>query len=269
MGIPSTLPLLILLLALVPGWALLWVTHGHIKPRTKSTSLSELISTIATGIPLLLLGLIACWIVQINGSSLFIEFVVWYERGAKYIANEPHRAILSLVLLFVPAAVIIPFLGWLFSRRNPIFTNDDLWYRAFSEKAQTRAIVSFQLDDGSRVTGTPKLYPDPELPPDSRVIVLGGMVHFNENGKKRKIQTDSVVIPLSRIVHASSQRAILEDLDDERSSFRFLSEADYLQHLGEYAEARRFRTRLRTWCDSTCGQQVEQPPGESSEKRSS
>ncbi|MEV5967305.1 DUF6338 family protein [Kribbella sp. NPDC051952] len=201
--LPKELGPLLLLLALTPGWVYLQLLR-RLRPRARSTALSELLEAVAVG--LFTTGL-ATWAVISLRRPLrpFIVDVDGLIAGKVRIEHSLDTVARTVVLVLVLAVLIAGLLhGVQRLRRSPEFHPEGgLWVYAISDRPKGHIpYVGLQMKSGKLVEGALHSISLEDLG-DDREIALTGTIRVTEHGQTGQVQLDRLVVPYREVEHVS------------------------------------------------------------------
>lgn len=209
--IPSNFALIVLLLALIPGWVVHASTRRYVSWLPNS-SLGDLLSTVTMGLALLLAGGIFHWLAVSVRNTWFVNLSEWHDRGMAYFLEHIPAFFLSLVVIYAPATLTVLVLqGYFFcarqSRSGRTNSADDNWYLELTDAGKSKTWVSFYLDSGEVIEGVPFRFPDLNTEPEARSVVVGGGPFVSTpTGNRVMIHEESIVVPLLRVKFAVASR---------------------------------------------------------------
>jgi hypothetical protein len=204
--LPDSLGVLVIALALVPGWLYLRLRE-RLRPPSSATGLSQLLEVVAvglltTGVSVLLLSLIPHrWL------PWLIDLKAWAALGNDHLRHNVRNSMISVAVvlgLASLAAVALHLLQRASSsdRFNP---ESSVWGQALGRRPEgTAPWVGLQLRDGPFVEGVLHSLSFGHEDQDERDIALTRPIRVTDDGGlARYVEIDRVIVPGREILYIS------------------------------------------------------------------
>jgi hypothetical protein len=245
--LPKEVGPLVLLLALTPGWVYLQLLR-RLRPRARSTALTELLEAVAVGLSTT--GL-AVWAVISLRRPLrpFIVDIDGLVAGTTHTKASLDSLARTIALVLVLAILISGLLhGIQRLRRSPEFHPEGgLWVYAISDRPKGHIpYVGLQMKNGKLLEGELHSISLEDLG-DDREIALRGKIRVTVDGQTGRVNLDRLVVPYREIEHVSVLLLKEKQADDRKGAVRAFIRVRMLPMLASLAAIGLLFVLALTW----------------------
>lgn len=204
--LPDGLPVLVVALALVPGWLYLRLRERR-RPPSTATGLSQLLEVLAMGLLTTGISVFVLSLIPHRWLPWLIDVEAWAIVGNDYLRQNVHASVTSVVVVLAVAslvAVAIHKVVQSASSSDRFDPESSVWgYSLGSRPEGTVPWVGLQLRDGSLIEGVLHSLSLGQEANDERDIALTRPIRVTEKGQQAPTDSnvDRLVVPSREIVH--------------------------------------------------------------------
>jgi hypothetical protein len=209
--LPDSLGVLVIVLALVPGWLYLRLRERR-RPPSSATGLSQLLQVVAaglltTGISVLVLSLVLSLIPH-RRLPWLIDLRAWGALGDDYLRHNVRNSVISVAVVLVLASLAALALDRLqrSDSSDRFHPESSVWGQALGNRPNgTVPWVGLKLRDGPLVEGVLHSLSFGHEDQDERDIAITRPIRVTDEdgGSAREVEIDRVVVPGREIQYIS------------------------------------------------------------------
>jgi hypothetical protein len=218
--LPDSLGVLVIALALVPGWLYLRL-HERRRPPSSATGLSQLLEVVAVGLLTTGISVFVLSLIPHRWLPWLIDLETWGAVGNDHLRHNVGNSVISVavVLGLASLAAVALYLLQRSGSSDRFDPESSVWGQALGRRPErTAPWVGLQLRDGPFVEGVLHSLSFGHEDQDERDIALGRPIRVTDDGgPARDVEIDRVIVPGREILYISVIHAPEADTTPSRT----------------------------------------------------
>jgi hypothetical protein len=203
--LPDSLGVLVIALALVPGWLYLRL-RKRVQPPSSATGLSQLLEVVAVGLLTTGISVFVLSLIPHRWLPWLIDLETWAAVGNDHLRHNVRNSMISVAVVLGLASLVAFALHLLQRSGSDRFDPESsVWGQALGRRPEgTAPWVGLQLRDGPFVEGVLHSLSFGHEDQDERDIALTCPIRVTDDGgPARSVEIDRVIVPGREILYIS------------------------------------------------------------------